>query len=387
MSRVFLFSLFFLAVFLQAGAYGLTFMLPKLFDIFSANEKDVGMMLLITAVTTIVSVYFSGHLSDRLGRVLTLSIACFSIALSLFLYASATSVGLVLILASIFLGFGWGLTYTLNPIVLTRLIENNERVKYFALLSVFVMAGFGLSPVMASVMEDNGLSIADSFYPTAFLCFISGLIFITLIKPVKLYMINKEVEASSKLTFLSISSILKSKALLPVIMACLGASVFAGMNNFQTVFAEAKGLPYSWFFFSYTITVVIFRIVLVKYKGGNNPYRTIAMLQTLMVTSVVIFYLMPNNDILYVLVAILFGLGYGVSYPILVAMAANDADEDLLPQCLQLFSLSYFIGIFGFPLIAGWIIVEMNISILLIIVAVLALIETCMAYRRSLEVT
>ena len=182
MSRTLLISLFFLAVFLQAGAYGLTFMLPKLFDIFAANEKDVGLMLLFTAITTIIIVYFSGHLSDEFGRVLTLSAACFSIALSLFLYGYATSVGLILILASILLGFGWGLTYTLNPIVLTRLIENHERVKYFALLSVFVMAGFGLSPVMASLMEDNGLSIADSFYLTALFCFISGLIFLILIQ-------------------------------------------------------------------------------------------------------------------------------------------------------------------------------------------------------------
>lgn len=385
MSRYLVFALFFLAVFLQAGAYGLTFMLPKLFVVFSANEKDVGLMLMITAITTIITVYFTGHFTDRFGRVLSLAIACFSIAISLFLYGYSESIGLTLILASGFLGFGWGLTYTLNPIVLTRLIANNERVKYFALLSVFVMAGFGISPVIASILEDAGFSIAASFYLVSLLCFIAGLLFLFLIAPIKRYTINKEAGKQSKLTLTSIGLILKSKAVLPVIMACLGASVFAGMNNFQTVFAEDKGLQYSWFFLSYTITVVLFRIVLVKFKGGSNPYRTIALLQTLMVASVVIFCFMPDNELLYVLVAILFGLGYGVSYPILVAMAANDADEEFLPQCLQLFSLTYFIGIFGFPLIAGWIIVEIGTPTLLVIVGVLALIETSMAFKRSIN--
>lgn len=385
MSRYFVFALFFIAVFLQAGAYGLTFMLPKLFDVFAANEKVVGFMLLITAVTTIISVYFSGHLSDKFGRVLSLAIACFSIALSLCLYAYSDSVGFTLVLASVFLGFGWGLTYTLNPIVMTRLVKNDERVKYFALLSVFVMAGFGISPVIASLLEGAGFSIATSFYLVAFLCFIAGLLFLFLIVPIKNYTVNKVSDNQSKLTLSSICLILKSKALVPIIMVCLGAAVFAGMNNFQTVFAEDKGLQYSWFFISYTSTVVIFRIVLVKFRGGNNPYRTIALLQTLMVASVVLFYFMPNNELLYILVAVLFGLGYGVSYPILVAMAANDADEELLPQCLQLFSLTYFIGIFGFPLIAGWIIVEVGTATLLVIVALMASIEASMAFKRSYQ--
>ena len=88
---------------------------------------------------------------------------------------------------------------------------------------------------------------------------------------------------------------------------------------------------------------------------------------------------------LYVLVAILFGLGYGVSYPILVAMAANDATDDLGPQTLQLFALTYFIGIFGFPLIAGWMIVEIGTTQLLILVAGLAAIEATMALRRAVR--
>ena len=387
MSRTVVFSLFFLAVFLQAGAYGLTFMLPKLFDVFAANEKDVGLMLMITAITTIISVYFSGHLSDMFGRVFTLAIACISISMSLFLYANAESVGLSLILASIFLGFGWGLTYTLNPIVLARLINDEERVKYFAILSVFVMAGFGSTPVIAAMLEDAGFSISSAFYLVSFVCLLAGILFFFLVRPIKNLSITlsktKEGDEQSRLSLSSIALILKSRALVPVVMVFLGASVFAGMNNFQTVFAEDKGLQYSWFFLSYTITVVVFRIVLVKFKGGKNPYLTIALLQTLMVVSVVIFYFMPNNELLYILVAVLFGLGYGVSYPILVAMAANDADEGFLPQCLQLFSLTYFIGIFGFPLIAGWVIVEIGVATLLIIVGTLAIIETAMAFKRA----
>jgi len=386
MSRTITFAMYFLAIFLQAGAYGLTFMLPRLFAEFGASEKVVGAMLFITAVSTIVTVYFSGHISDKFGRVRTLAIACIAIALALFLYGYVSSVGIVLVVASINLGFGWGLTYSLGPIVLTRLVSAAERVRFFTLLSIFVMAGFGLSPVFASVLEGFGYPIQTAFYLIASLCLISAVLFFMLIQPIKRHALNPAPERSSRITLSTLRQVLKSRALLPVIMVCLGASVFAGLNNFQTVFADARGLNYATFFFVYTLTVVFFRLVLVKFKGGTNPYLTIAVLQYVMAASVVLFIFSGDSIPLYIAVAILFGLGYGASYPILVAMAANDAEEHLGPQTLQIFALTYFIGIFAFPLLVGWMIVEFGPTQVLVFVAVLAIIEATMALRRAISV-
>ena len=112
-------SLFFTAVFSQSGAYGLTFMLPRLFDSFGADEKVVGTMLLLTTITTVITVYFLGHLSNLLGRLRTLGVACLAIAVSLFLFGSLNAVSVALIYASVLFGFGWALAYSLSPIVLT----------------------------------------------------------------------------------------------------------------------------------------------------------------------------------------------------------------------------------------------------------------------------
>ncbi len=168
-----------------------------------------------------------------------------------------------------------------------------------------------------------------------------------------------------------------------MIMVFLGARVFAGINNFQTVFADDRGLDYADFFLYYTITVMIFRIALARFKGGSNPYLTIAVLQYIIAGSVLLFLYSGDSQSLYILVAILFGGGYGASYPILAAMAANDAEEALAPQTLQLFALTYFIGIFGFPLIAGWLIVEVGTGPLLGLVIAMATVEATMAAIRS----
>ena len=385
MTRIAVLSLYFIAAFLLSGAYGLTFMLPKLFANFGADEKYVGAMLVVTTVATVLAVYYSGHLSDLLGRINTLGAGGCFIALSLFLFGWIDGKGILLILASATLGVGWGLVYSLTPIVLTRMTTPDQRVRYFSLLSVFLMAGFGLSPVMTAEMENAGFSVADAFFLMSALCLAGGLIYFFLVPPIRRLSANAGDESRSSITLSSLGVILKSQAMLPITMVFLGASVFAGMTNFQTVFASAEGLNYSNYFLAYTITVVVCRILLVGFKGGKSPYATIAGLQYVMAASVVLFIFVDGSETLYILVGILFGIGYGASYPILTAMAANDANDSVMPQTMQLFALTYFVGIFGFPLVAGWVITEVSITALLVGVTLLALIEASMAFYRYLN--
>ena len=167
MTRPLLIALFFTATFLQAGPYGLTFVLPPLFAGFNGTEADVGNTLALTAISTLFIVMFSGHVSDRLGRMPTIAWSGGVIALSLFLFATAAGTGVQIYLAGILLGVGWGLFYTLTPVALGQIIKPEERVRFFTLLSVFIMAGFGLAPVMGSWVERIGLGLQAAFMITA----------------------------------------------------------------------------------------------------------------------------------------------------------------------------------------------------------------------------
>ena len=244
------------------------------------------------------------------------------------------------------------------------------------------MAGFGLSPVFASVLEQLGFGVRSAFSAVAVFCLVSGAIFILLKNPIEKLAISNAPDNKSSLSPSAVAKIFRSPGWLPVVMVFIGASVFAGMNNFQTTFAQAQGQNYADFFLAYTITVVVCRLMLAGFSGGRSPYKTIALLQYVMFASVVLFMFVDGSRSIYVASAILFGVGYGASYPVLAAMAANDAAEDLVPQTLQLFALTYFIGIFGFPFIAGWLIVDFSIQTLLAGIAILAAIEATMALIR-----
>ncbi|MNY03400.1 hypothetical protein D3C86_1360150 [compost metagenome] len=66
------------------------------------------------------------------------------------------------------------------------------------------------------------------------------------------------------------------------------------------------------------------------------------------------------------------GIGYGLTYSVINGLAANEAPNGTTAQSLLLFSLSYFIGVFGFPLLAGKIIVEQGMPTLLLTVLAVA---------------
>jgi MFS family permease len=375
--------IFFLATFLQAGTYGLTFLLPPLFQGFGGRESDVGNVLGLTAFITIVTVIFLGQISSLFGHIRTVALACFLISISLFLFSISGSVGWLLFCAGILLGAGWGVFYVMTPIILTGLIEADQRIRMFTLLSVFIMAGFGLSPPASAVFQNFGVDLKNTFLIFSALSFISGILFY-LLKP-SIDSLSKEVTPSKTTVNLAeLGQVFRSRAVRTILMVGIGASVFAAVTNFQTVYADERSLDYSIYFVVYTATVIIFRIIFAEFAGGKSPFGVIALLLAVMTLSILVLLYPTSNNYIYILGAFLFGIGYGVSYPIIKAMAANDSRPELLNVTLQIFGLSYFLGVFGFPLAAGWIITLSGIKTLFIIAALLAALEFSFALHRYL---
>lgn len=385
MQRRTFFVLYFGAIFLQSWTYGLTFLLPPLFAGIGADEKDVGQVLAVTMVSTLISVIYLGHITSYFGRMRSVGISGILIAASLLLFASADAMGGKLYLAGALLGIGWGIFYVLTPVVLTQIITLDERVRYFTLLSVFIMAGFGLSPVVGAFLDKPDAGIDAIFWLTSGLCCLSAAIFFWLTSTVAALSHKSDRSEQNILSIKALRGVLRTRALRPIIMVWIGGSVFAAITNFQTVYAELNNFEYSDYFLAYTVTVIVARVLLAEFMGGKSPYAVIAILLSVMTVSVALLLLLDDSRFLYVTGAILFGVGYGVSYPILKAMAANDADPALMSQTLQVFGLTYFIGIFGFPFIAGWIFAENGLTMLLSVALAMAAVECLLATARHFK--
>jgi MFS family permease len=103
-----------------------------------------------------------------------------------------------------------------------------------------------------------------------------------------------------------------------------------------------------------------------------------------MLGSIVLFAFGVHSGFSYLLAALMLGVGYGLTYSVINGLAANEAPAGTTSQALLLFSLSYFIGVFGFPLLAGKIIVEHGMARLLLTVLAVALANWLITLGRLL---
>ena len=115
-----------------------------------------------------------------------------------------------------------------------------------------------------------------------------------------------------------------------------------------------------------------------------NPYLSAAVLTFLVVVSIAMFQFLVTDWASYLLASVTLGVGYGLTYSVINGLAANEAPQGETPQALLLFSLSYFIGVFGYPLLAGHLIVARGVSALLAATMLIALANFAIALGRLL---
>ena len=80
--------------------------------------------------------------------------------------------------------------------------------------------------------------------------------------------------------------------------------------------------------------------------------------------------------------AVLTGAGYGLLYPVIQTWAVNVSPEQDRHAALTWFVVSYFIGIFGFPAIGGWLLVTAGKAAFVCVLVALATLELAAATVR-----
>nr|WP_314559988.1 MFS transporter [uncultured Pseudomonas sp.] len=370
------FALFCLASFLLSLSYGSTFLLSLLIHSRGGNEHDAGSVISTAMLSTFVAVVVSGHLADALGAAraiagmgLLLVVACLGFALT-------PGFGQGLMVFGLALGLGWGVFYTLGPIIVTMLVEPQQRAKYFALLSGSMMSGIGSGPLLGRAANALGLPLTTAFYIAAFASLVGVVMFWRLGAHLK------QDAAVAKISWRATRKVLSSKAMFAIIMVGLGGCVFGGLSSFQTSYAAAHALDYSLFFVGFLSAAITSRLLIAGYVVKRDAYVAACVLSGLMLVSVLMFAFTVSGPFSYLLAAITLGVGYGLTYSVINGLVANEAPAGTTSQALLLFSLGYFVGVFGFPLLAGQIIVRYGLPALLLSVVAVALLNWLITVAR-----
>jgi len=140
-------------------------------------------------------------------------------------------------------------------------------------------------------------------------------------------------------------------------------------------------MDYSIFFVVFIVTVVSCRLSLAATLSRRDPYKVILVLLATMVTGLTIMFWAAAGAAVYALAAMFFGVGYGLAYSVLNGILANSVDPEIQPQALQLFTCSYFLGLFGFPAVAGVLLTRYGVPSLLAALTSIGVLELLLACR------
>lgn len=116
------FALFCLASFLLSLSYGSTFLLSLLIHSRGGNEHDAGSVISMAMLSTFVAVVCCGHLADAVGAARAIAGMGVLLVVASLGFALTPGVGQGLMLFGLSLGLGWGVFYTLGPIIVTLLV-------------------------------------------------------------------------------------------------------------------------------------------------------------------------------------------------------------------------------------------------------------------------
>lgn len=373
--------LLFVGTLLTAAGYGATFLLTEHFRALGGSEIDTSTTLGGAMLGTLIGVPLVGWYAKKLKAARMGAMGAVSVAAGYGFLAQLTTLTPLIALAGFLIGLGWGIFYLAGPMALSERVSDQDRGFWFTRFGAFQMAGIGFSPIVAAALvEQLGLSTSGAFATIAYATLVAAILLLTF---ETLAPQARDAQAQNGNWVRALPSLLSSRAIYPILMVGLGACVFSGMLTFQSSLVRGSGLEAATYFAAYAVTVVVARFVLAPIINRADGDRVSILLLALMILGVATAFGLAYGMPVQIASAILLGLGYGLVYTVIQTQAVNDAPPEQRAAALTWFVIAYFLGIFGFPVLGGWLIVTIGIPGFLAAVLAFAVAEMVLALIRG----
>ncbi|NHA70279.1 hypothetical protein EPD83_019830 [Phycicoccus sp. CMS6Z-2] len=163
----------------------------------------------------------------------------------------------------------------------------------------------------------------------------------------------------------------------------LFACLFTTMTQFQTTFADARGLDYSVFYVAYTVAVIAARFVVAPWTRRFDQARVASIATSVMVMAVAAFLVVGANAVAYAAASALLGAAYGLALPTTLAHAVTVSPSSVRPFVLPVAGLVFQTAILGFPIVVGVIVVHFGYWLLFAVLIAFAVVQAAVAWRHA----
>ncbi|WP_027584557.1 MFS transporter [Bradyrhizobium sp. Ai1a-2] len=336
-----------------AAAYGTSFLLPDYMQALGKNSEAAGFLISSAMVATIVCGCSAGWVAQRIGIMPTVAAASVTMALAMLLFAGAVLDERAAYAGCMLMGAGWSVSFILSPLQIIRHLRPAARIQYLTILSGSQMAGLGLAAPLGHFLAKFTGSLAMVYALFAIACVIAA-ICVAVARRAMLGL-SAVPMPHIEITVAATVALVRKCTAAPIAMIAVAGCIFSGLSTYQTAYAASRHLNSDLFFLIFTASSVALRFSLAHVIGRLPVHRLALTLFSATGASLVMFIVNTGSTPLYIVATAIFATGYGLTYSTLNGMAVNLAGDHgvSVPVTSQIFTLAYFSGLFGFPLVGG----------------------------------
>jgi MFS family permease len=373
-------SFMLIGVLLASAGYGATFLLSMRFRSIGGSDFMTGVALAGAMVGTFCGVSLASWGGRRFGATRIAALAALCVGAGIATFAFIDHVGAGDVVPGFLVGLGWGGFYVAAPMSLVERTDDAERGRWFLRFATFQMTGVGGCPALAAFAIHYGhLALTSVLYIVGALCAAAAVLFEIFGKLVP----RRSATVAGERWLRDLGAIVRTRAIYPIAIIALGTCVFSGLMTFQMSLIEGTRAQASTFFSLYTLTVVSTRWLLSRFVVNLRPGTATKALLGMTLLGAMAMYAVPYHVAFHMAAAVLLGTGYGLAYPIVQTQALDDSGALHRHTALTWFVIAYFVGVFGFPSVGGWVLVHGGKAALLGLIAACGIAALLLAILRD----
>jgi len=343
------FAALYLANFSLVASFAAFFLFPLFITGHGGNQQDIGIIMGIFALASALCRPWIAEMVDRIGRKRSYTIGCAIMTLMPLFYpmlqGNLSSYYPLLILLRIIHGIGLAICFTAVFTFIVDLIPVERLNEGIGMFGTSGLIGMAVGPLIAE-------PVLDKFGFPAFFMIAAGLAATALLlqAPIKdkHHLQPKKSESPSFFTLLK-----TRKQLVCGGMAMLFGFGLAATGSFIAPFAQSRNLGYiSLYYLAYSTAAVGVRFIAGKMADRLGENQIIPWGLTLAATGLLLVPLV-HGDLLLLVVGFIFGIGHGLLFPALNAMAVRDEPYAVRGKVTGIFTGGIDAGIFCGALILG----------------------------------
>ena len=340
-----------LANFFTMSSISTFFLFPLFITRHGGNKVDIGIMMAVFTVASIVSRPWISEMIDRLGRKKCYTLACLALSILppvyLLFEGDLSSFYAPLLLVRFIHGIGMALAFTAVMTYIADIVPKNRLNEGLGMFGVTALVALAIGPIIAeTVIRLFGFQI---YFVMPAILSIIGLV-------LHLPLAESYVDSSPRRSSPSFFAMLTDKRrFLIVVLAFLFGFGLSSVFGFLTPYAEEEQLTFiSLFFITYSTGAVAMRFFggRLADKVGERRIVPHAFVVTGSGIGMLIFL---NGDWMLIASGLVCGSGHGLLYPCLNAIALRNEPRDIRGKIMGIFTGSIDSGFFLGSILLGYI--------------------------------